>query len=68
LIIGIREPKKKMIHRKPKNVGAGYARPNIFGFYILCKSLSNQALTQRLKVAPLRGATLRRWACILSHF
>jgi hypothetical protein len=28
-----REPQEKMIHIKPKNVAAGYARRNIFGFY-----------------------------------
>lgn len=26
-------PRKKMIHIKLKNVAAGYARRNIFGFY-----------------------------------
>ncbi len=41
-----------MIHIKPKNVVAGYARHNVFGAIILCNTLK-----PRIDVAALRAAT-----------
>lgn len=55
--------KAKMIHIKPQNVGAGFARPNVLGAIILCMSIrfliQRKALNIKLRLANLH---LTVWA------